>query len=76
MHGVAHLQALPGAAPYVEVGKAVKTGQTLCVVEAMKIFNELQAEEDLVLDAVLVKSGQEVEAGQLLFKFHRSGADV
>jgi acetyl-CoA carboxylase biotin carboxyl carrier protein len=51
------------------VGQAIKAGQTLCVVEAMKVFNEVRAEHDATVDAVLVTSGQEVEAGQPLFRF-------
>jgi acetyl-CoA carboxylase biotin carboxyl carrier protein len=76
MYGVVHLQASPGAPAYVSAGQRIKAGQTLCVIEAMKIFNEVQAEEDLLIEAILVKSGEEVEAGQALFKFQRSGADV
>lgn len=76
MYGVVHLQASPGAPAYVTAGQRIQAGQTLCVIEAMKIFNEVQAEEDLVIEAILVKSGEEVEAGQALFRFQRSGADV
>jgi acetyl-CoA carboxylase biotin carboxyl carrier protein len=69
LFGMVHLQAGPGEAPFVTVGQAVRTGQTLCVIEAMKVFNEVRAEHDAVVDAVLVSSGQEVEAGQALLRF-------
>ncbi len=69
LYGVVHLQASPGDTPYVAAGQAVRAGQTLCVIEAMKVFNEVRAEHDAVVDAVLVSSGQEVEAGQALLRF-------
>jgi acetyl-CoA carboxylase biotin carboxyl carrier protein len=69
LYGVVHLQAGPGETPYVAAGQAVRAGQTLCVIEAMKVFNEVRAEYDAVVDGVLVVSGQEVEAGQALLRF-------
>ena len=69
LFGVLHLQPAPGEPPFVVAGQAVKAGQTLCVIEAMKVFNEVLAEHDAVVDAVLVSSGQEVEAGQALLRF-------
>ncbi|HSV36788.1 MAG TPA: acetyl-CoA carboxylase biotin carboxyl carrier protein subunit [Ramlibacter sp.] len=69
LHGVVHLQSSPGEPPFVTSGDAVKAGQTLCVIEAMKVFNEVRAEHDGVVDAVLVTSGEEVEAGQPLARF-------
>ena len=69
LFGVLHLQPEPGEPPFVVAGQAVKAGQTLCVIEAMKVFNEVLAEHDAVVDAVLVSSGQEVEAGQALLRF-------
>ena len=69
LYGVVHLQAGPGEAPYVAAGQAVRAGQTLCVIEAMKVFNEVRAEHDAVVDTLLVGSGQEVEAGQALLRF-------
>jgi acetyl-CoA carboxylase biotin carboxyl carrier protein len=68
LFGVVHLQAGPGEPPYVAAGQAVQAGQTLCVIEAMKVFNEVRAEADAVVDAVLVRSGQEVDAGQPLLR--------
>jgi len=69
LFGVLHLQSAPGEPPFVVGGQSVKAGQTLCVIEAMKVFNEVRAEHDAVVDAVLVSSGQEVEAGQALLRF-------
>ena len=69
LFGVVHLQRSPDEPPLVNVGQAVKAGQTLCVIEAMKVFNEVRAERDATVAAVLVTSGQEVEAGQPLLRF-------
>ena len=69
LFGVVHLQSAPGEAPFVAAGQAVRAGQTLCVIAAMKVFNEVRAEIDTIVDAVLVASGQEVEAGQALMRF-------
>ena len=69
LFGVVHLQQRPGDPPFVGVGQMVQAGQTLCVIEAMKVFNEVRAEHDATVAAVLVASGQEVEAGQPLFRF-------
>lgn len=66
--GVVFLRSSPGALPFVQVGQAVTTGQTLCVIEAMKIFNEVGAQCDGIVEAVLVESGQEVEVGQPLVR--------
>jgi acetyl-CoA carboxylase biotin carboxyl carrier protein len=68
LFGVVHLQPSPGQPPFVAVGVAVKAGQTLCVIEAMKVFNEVRAERDATVQAVLVSSGQEVDAGQCLLR--------
>jgi acetyl-CoA carboxylase biotin carboxyl carrier protein len=69
LYGVVHLNPSPGEPPFVVVGQAVKAGQTLCVIEAMKVFNEVRAPHDATVQAVLVTSGQEVEAGQALLRF-------
>ena len=67
--GVVYLQPAPGAPPFVLPGQDVMAGQTLCVIEAMKVFNEIQAERDGCVDAFLVDSGDEVETGQPLLRF-------
>ena len=69
LYGVVHLGPSPGERPFVVAGQAVWAGQTLCVIEAMKVFNEVRAERDATVQAVLVTSGQEVEAGQALLRF-------
>jgi acetyl-CoA carboxylase biotin carboxyl carrier protein len=69
LYGVVHLQATPGEPPFVQPGQAVEAGQVLCVIEAMKMFNEVRADTAATVLAVLVRSGQEVEAGQPLFRF-------
>lgn len=67
MYGIVHLHPSPGAPPFALVGDAVRAGQTLCLMEAMKVFSELRADQDGTVRAVLVEAGQEVEAGQALF---------
>jgi acetyl-CoA carboxylase biotin carboxyl carrier protein len=62
----------PDAAPYVEVGDRVRKGQVLCIIEAMKLMNEIEAEHAGVVRAVLVESGSPVEFGEPLFEIERS----
>ncbi len=69
LHGVVHLQPAPGEPPFVQQGQTVEAGQLLCVIEAMKMFNEVRADAGGTVQQVLVQSGQEVEAGQPLFRF-------
>lgn len=57
----------PGAKPFVEVGQAVKPGDTLCIIEAMKLLNEIEAELAGTIKEILVENGQAVEYGQVLF---------
>ncbi len=57
----------PGAKAFVEVGQNVKAGETLCIIEAMKLLNEIEADHSGVIKAILVESGQAVEYGQPLF---------
>ncbi len=68
MVGVFYRSSSPGSPAYVEVGDVVTVGQTLCLLEAMKLFNELKAEQDGRVRAIHVESGQPVEFGQLLFE--------
>jgi len=58
----------PGADPYVKAGSHVTTGQTLCIIEAMKIMNELESEVAGVVREILVEDAQPVEFGQVLFR--------
>ncbi len=57
----------PGAKPFVELGQSVNVGDTLCIIEAMKLLNEIEADHSGVIKAILVESGQAVEYGQPLF---------
>jgi acetyl-CoA carboxylase biotin carboxyl carrier protein len=57
----------PGAASFVEVGQAVKPGDTLCIIEAMKLLNEIDADASGTIRQILVENGQAVEYGQPLF---------
>ena len=68
MHGVLHLSPNPDAPPFVTVGEKVQAGQTLGVLEAMKMFHSLKGDVDGVIAAVLAPSGSEVAAGQPLFR--------
>ena len=68
LSGVVYLQPAPGEAPFVQPGQAVKAGQTLCVIEAMKVFNEIPAERAGTVEAFLVTSGQDIDAGQALVR--------
>ncbi|MCO5401675.1 acetyl-CoA carboxylase biotin carboxyl carrier protein [Ralstonia soli] len=69
LFGIAHLRPAPGEPVFVQPGQTVQAGQTLCVIEAMKVFNAVVAESDGTVEAVLVESGSEVEAGQPLIRF-------
>ena len=57
----------PGAKAFVEVGQSVNAGDTLCIIEAMKLLNEIEADHSGIIKAILVESGQAVEYGQPLF---------
>jgi acetyl-CoA carboxylase biotin carboxyl carrier protein len=67
MVGTFYRSGSPGAPAFVEVGKAVKKGETLCIIEAMKLMNEIEADVDGTVKAVLVENGQPVEFDQPLF---------
>jgi oxaloacetate decarboxylase alpha subunit len=73
MPGVFYRAPQPGAPPFVEVGDVVAAGQTLCVVEAMKLFNELTADLDGRVRAIHADNGQPVEFGTLLFELEPVG---
>jgi acetyl-CoA carboxylase biotin carboxyl carrier protein len=67
MVGTFYRSSAPGAKPFVEVGQAVKAGETLCIIEAMKLLNEIEADQDGTVKAILVENGQPVEYGEPLF---------
>lgn len=67
MVGTFYRSSAPGSAPFVEVGSVVKEGDTLCIIEAMKLLNEIDADASGTIRQVLVENGQAVEFGQPLF---------
>ena len=67
MVGTFYRSSAPGTAPFVEVGATVKEGDTLCIIEAMKLLNEIDADAAGVIKQILVENGQPVEFGQPLF---------
>ncbi|MGH8682254.1 MAG: acetyl-CoA carboxylase biotin carboxyl carrier protein [Burkholderiales bacterium] len=69
MVGTFYRAPSPDAAPFVEIGDTVKAGQTICIIEAMKLMNEIEADQDGVIKALLVENGQPVEYGEPLIVF-------
>jgi len=67
MVGTFYRSPSPDAKPFVEVGQAVKEGETICIIEAMKLMNEIEADASGAVKAILVENGQPVEYGQPLF---------
>lgn len=67
MVGTFYRAASPGASVFTEVGKSVSEGDTLCIIEAMKILNQIEADKSGTVKAILVENGQPVEFGQPLF---------
>ncbi len=70
MVGTFYLRPSPNAKPYVEVGKQVKKGDVLCIIEAMKLMNEIECEEEGTIEEILVKDGEAVEYGKPLFRIN------
>jgi acetyl-CoA carboxylase biotin carboxyl carrier protein len=73
MVGTFYAAAEPGAKPYMSVGDRVKNGQIVCIIEAMKIMNEIESEFSGVVREVLVQNAQPVEYGQVLFRIAPNG---
>lgn len=69
--GVFYAAPTENGEPYVVMGDPVKAGQTLCIIEAMKLMNEITAEEDGIISEILVTNGQMVEYGTELFRIRR-----
>jgi acetyl-CoA carboxylase biotin carboxyl carrier protein len=67
MVGTFYRSSSPGAKPFVELGDAIKEGETICIVEAMKILNEIEADKSGTVTQILVENGQAVEYGQPLY---------
>ena len=74
MVGVFYRAPQPGAPPFVEEGESVAPGQTLCILEAMKLMNEIKADADGIVRAIHVGNAEPVEFGQLLFELEPVGA--
>ena len=73
MVGTFYRASSPSAKPFAEVGQAVKEGQAVCIIEAMKIFNEIHADCSGVITKVLLENAQPVEYGQVLFEVDPAG---
>ncbi len=67
MVGTFYRAPSPGAPTFVEVGSQIKEGETLCIIEAMKLLNEIESDKTGVVKAILVENGQPVEFGEPLF---------
>lgn len=67
MVGTFYASSAPGAKAFVEIGTEVKVGQTLCIIEAMKMMNQIESDKEGRVGAILVKNGEPVEFGQPLF---------
>lgn len=67
MVGSFYRAASPGAKSFVDIGQSVNAGDTICIIEAMKLLNEIEADKGGVIKAILVENGQAVEFGQPLF---------
>ena len=67
MVGTFYSSSSPGAAPYVQVGDPISEGDTLCIIEAMKMMNQIEADVSGVIKSIRVQNGEPVEYGQILF---------
>ncbi|MEO7031835.1 MAG: acetyl-CoA carboxylase biotin carboxyl carrier protein [Herbaspirillum sp.] len=67
MVGTFYRSSTPGTPSYVEIGSSVKEGDTLCIIEAMKLLNEIDADKSGIITQILAENGQPVEFGQALF---------
>ena len=67
MVGTFYASAVPGAKPFVDIGSDVKVGQTLCIIEAMKMMNQIESDKEGRVTAILARNGEPVEFGQPLF---------
>jgi acetyl-CoA carboxylase biotin carboxyl carrier protein len=72
MVGTFYRAAAPGEEPFVEVGSIVKVGQTICILEAMKLMNEIESEFNAEIVEILVENGTPVEFGQVLMRVKQS----
>ena len=72
MVGTFYRAAAPGEEPFVEIGNNVKVGQTICILEAMKLMNEIESEFYAEIVEILVENGTPVEFGQVLMRVKQS----
>ncbi len=75
MVGTFYASSSPGAAPYVQVGDRVNEGDTLCIIEAMKMMNQIEADVSGVVKSIRVQNGEPVEYGQTLIVIDQRAAD-
>ena len=68
MVGIVYLTPKPSSPPFAKKGQKIKKGDTICLIEAMKTFNEIKSDRDCVIKTVMVKNGEAVEFGQPLFE--------
>ena len=68
MVGIVYMTPKPSSPPFIKTGQKVKRGDTICLIEAMKTFNEIKSDKDGVIKSILVKNGEAVEFGQPLFE--------
>ena len=68
MVGIIYLTPKPSSPPFAKKGQKIKKGDTICLIEAMKTFNEIKSDKDCTIKAVMVKNGEAVEFGQPLFE--------
>ena len=71
MVGTFYRSSSPGAKPFVEVGDTIQQGDALCIIEAMKLMNEIEAESEGKIEEILVENGAHVEYGQHLFRLSK-----
>ena len=75
MVGTVYAAASPGAAPYVQVGDRVSEGDILCIIEAMKMMNQIEADVSGVIKSIRIQNGEPVEFGQTLFVIDQRAGD-
>lgn len=68
MVGTFYRAASPDSAPFIDIGSTVKKGETLCIIEAMKILNEIESDKEGTISKILIENGQPIEFGQPLFE--------
>ena len=68
MVGIVYITPKPSSPPFIKSGQKIKKGDTICLIEAMKTFNEIKSDKDGIVKSILVKNGEAVEFGQPLFE--------